>query len=336
MSYFEKYLKYKLKYLTLKNNGDINLVGGGDWKDAVEFGKSCNDGAKFPRDIDLSADWQLNEYNIPTKGIVTFKNLKTGVTEDTLKFDVIRRIFPSDSDEDKPVLFVMAGISKNSFCGTTEILVRNQEVLKGKFKEVYVINMDSFKNYQSDACTNYRDIRKKELEKESILRTDLTEKELLDIYDGEIRLAKEIAQVIHKIISEKLKLTNVHVLGKCAGAEISLNLVCLSEIYKALYLAVPGSVTHITPLYTIPPKRLESMHFIFAWNANDDYAFNWNKVSSTEKEIYDEEMGKLEAKKKIGIDYESYMFRPGNKTPDGKDDGHQPPDKLFDKIAKSV
>ena len=101
-------------------------------------------------------------------------------------------------------------------------------------------------------------------------------------------------------------------------------------------LAVPGSVTHITPLYNIPPKRLESMHFIFGWNENDDYAFNWNKRSSTEKEIYDEEMGKLEAKKKIGINYESYMFRPGNKTPEGKDDGHQPPDKLFDKIAKSI
>ena len=28
-------------------------------------------------------------------------------------------------------------------------------------------------------------------------------------------------------------------------------------------------------------------------------------------------MGKLEAKKKIGIDYESYMFRPGNKNSEG-------------------
>jgi len=69
---------------------------------------------------------------------------------------------------------------------------------------------------------------------------------------------------------------------------------------------------------------------------NDDYAFNWNGRSSSEKEVYDEEMGKLEAKKKIGINYESYMFRPGNKNPEGKDDGHQPPDKLFDKIAKSI
>jgi len=327
MDYYKKYLKYKNKYLSLKH---INTYqSGGGWVDATDFGKACNDSKsdkpKFPRDVDFSADWKINEYEVSTKDILTFKNLKKGTIEDELNFEVIRKTFEEGGD--KPVLFIMAGISTNSFCGTAEVLVRNQETLKGKFKEVYIVNMNAFKNYQDDACQTYRAKRTKELNKESILRTELTENELLDIYDGEIRLAKEISQFIHIIISDKLKLTNVHVLGKCAGGEIALNLVCLSEIYKALYLAVPGSVTHITPLYDIPPKRLESMHFIFGWNQNDDYAFNWNGRSSTEKEIYDEEIGKLEAKKKIGIDYESYMFRPGN--------GHQPNDKLFDKIAKS-
>jgi hypothetical protein len=342
MDYRKKYIKYKSKYLSLKNANfqlkvDNNQFGGG-WEDATDFGKACNDSKsekpKFPRDVDFSADWKINKYMISTKDILTFKNLKLGKTEDELKFEVIRKTFESDGD--KPVLFVMAGISTNSLCGTAEVLVRNHESLRGKFKEIYIINNNSFKAYQDDACQTYRDVRKKALNKETILRTELTKEELNDIYDGEIRLAKEIAQMVHKIITEELKLTNVHVFGKCAGGEIALNLVCHSDIYKALYLAVPGSVRHITPLYDISPKRLESMHFIFGWNENDDYAFNWNGRSSTEKEVYDEEMGKLEAKKKIGINYESYMFRPGNKNPEGKDDGHQPPDKLFDKIAKSI
>jgi len=147
MEFYEKYLKYKVKYLSLKNlkqNGGGKKLLGGGWEDATAFGKSCNDSslgekAKFPRDVDLSADWKVNDYSISTKGILTFKNLKKGgITEDNLKFEVIRKIY--DEDAEKPVLFAMAGISKNSFCGTAEILVENQEKLRGKFKEVYMIN----------------------------------------------------------------------------------------------------------------------------------------------------------------------------------------------------
>ena len=164
MDYHKKYLKYKSKYLLLKNNNN-NQFGGGGWEDATDFGKACNDSKsekpKFPRDVDFSADWKINKYMISTKDILTFKNLKLGKTEDELKFEVIRKTFESDGD--KPVLFVMAGISTNSLCGTAEVLVRNHESLRGKFKEIYIINNNSFKAYQDDACQTYRDVRKKAL-----------------------------------------------------------------------------------------------------------------------------------------------------------------------------
>jgi hypothetical protein len=343
MEFYEKYLKYKVKYLSLKNlkqNGGGKKLLGGGWEDATAFGKSCNDSslgekAKFPRDVDLSKDWKVNEYSISTKDILTFKNLKKESIEDNLTFDVIRKIY--DEDAEKPVLFAMAGISKNSFCGTTEILAANEEKLRGKFKEVYMVNLNSLKNYQDDACQTYRNPRFDEIKKESeatgnpiksMLRKDLSRSQLLDVYDGEIKLSQEIAKLIHKLIVENLALKKVHLLGKCAGGAICIDLVNESDIYEALYLAVPGSPIHILPLYKLSKERLEKMHFIFGWNANDDYEFNFNGKSSTEKEIYDEEMGKLEAAKNVGINYESYMFRPGN--------GHQPNPKLFDKIGKSV
>ena len=337
-----KGVKYKGKYLSLKNlkqNGGGKKLLGGGWEDATAFGKSCNDSTsakpKFPKDLDLSKDWEVNEYSISTKDILTFKNLEKKSIEDNLTFDVIRKIY--DEDAKKPVLFAMAGISKNSFCGTAEILVENQEKLRGKFKEVYMVNLNSLKNYQDDACTTYRNARFAEIKKDSeatgkpiksMLRKELTRPQLLDVYDGEIRLSQEMAKLIHKLIVENLGLKKVHLLGKCAGGAICLDLVNESDIYEALYLAVPGSPIHILPLYKLPVERLEKMHFIFGWNADDDYVFNFNGRSSTEKEIYDEEIGKLEAAKNVGIDYESYMFRPGN--------GHQPNPKLFDKIVKSV
>ncbi len=343
MEFYQKYLKYKGKYLSLKNlkqNGGGKKLLGGGWEDATAFGKLCNDSslgvkAKFPRDLDLSKDWEVNEYSISTKDILTFKNLEKKSIEDNLTFDVIRKIY--DEDAKKPVLFAMAGISKSSFCGTAEILAAKEEKLRGKFKEVYMVNLNSLKNYQDDACINYRNVRIAEIEKESeatgkpkksIYRKDLSRSQLLDVYDGEIRLSQEMAKLIHKLIVENLGLKKVHLLGKCAGGAICIDLVNESDIYEALYLAVPGSPIHILPLYNLSKERLENMHFIFGWNENDDFAFNFNKRSSTEKEIYDEEMGKLEAAKNVGINYESYMFREGN--------GHQPNPKLFDKIAKSV
>ena len=144
MDYHNKYLKYKSKYLSLKN--EPNQFGGGGWEDATDFGKACNDSKsekpKFPRDVDFSADWKINKYMISTKDILTFKNLKLDKIEDELKFEVIRKTFETDGD--KPVLFVMAGISTNSLCGTAEVLVRNHETLRGKFKEIYIINNNMF------------------------------------------------------------------------------------------------------------------------------------------------------------------------------------------------
>jgi hypothetical protein len=328
MNYYSKYLKYKSKYLTFKNSlmfsqyGGSGGGGGGggggelEWTSAVEFGKMCNDTLKkdgskndkpkFPRDLDLTG-WMKADINIDDKVL--------NVVKKTL-----------NEDEGKPVLVAMAGISLNSFCGSAEIIVRNIDKLKNKFKAVYIINQDPYKAAQNKVC-EARDAIVTEKKLESRLRKELSQRALIEIYKPEIDLMIEMAKVINRIITGKLHLNNVHLLGKCNGGGIALELVSLSNVYKALYLAVPGNPIHIQPLMKLSPDRLEEISFIFGWNKNDNYDFKFQTASINEKAVYDEEIGKLEKALEIKLNYESYVFKPGN--------GHEINDKLIDKIAKS-
>jgi hypothetical protein len=318
MDYYSKYLKYKSKYLSFKNSLGYSQYGGAlsgsgelEWVSAVEFGKTCNDSAKgekskFPRDLDL-AGW-----------------MKADINMDDNILNVVKKTL--NEDEGKPTLVAMAGISLNSFCGSSEIIVRNIDKLKNKFKAVYIINQDSFKTVQNTVC-GVRDEIIKAKGNPSILRKDLSEKDLEDIYKPEIDLIVDMAKIINKIITQKLNLNNVHLLGKCNGGAIALELVSINNIYKALYLAVPGNPLHIKPLYKLSRDRLEEINFIFGWNKNDDYKFNFQSASINEKAVYDEEIGKLEEAMEVKLNYESYVFKPGN--------GHEVNDKLIDKIAKS-
>lgn len=288
MDYENKYLKYKTKYLTLRS-----LQTGGGWDNAEAYGKT------LPTVLDLTG-WKLNQYNAE-------------YIKDTLTFNIIKYDF--DESEDKPVLFAMAGISSKSFSNSAKVVVENINKLKGKFSSVYIINYDPLKTYQNAACGAYDQLKGK-----SMLRKELSDKELNVIYKAEIDLNIEIASIMNKIITEDLKLKDVHILGKCNGGFVGLELVSISPIYKALYLAVPGSPIHIQPLTKLSAKRLKEIDFIFGWNDNDDYKFNFTPESRMEKDIYDSEMEKLGASK-----YKSYMFPNGN--------GHEINKDLINKIA---
>ena len=254
-----KYLKYKDKYLQYGGNKNIT------WTNAINFGKSCNDSnklnnSKFPKDLDL-VTWK--KADIQVNNILTYKNseLNPPITEQLLIFNVIKKTF--STNKNKPVLIMMAGISFSSFCNSAEIIVENVQKLKKKYKEVYIINLNPFKGYQIDVCTNYRDVMKIKLNKDSINRTDLTKKEFKLIYDSENKLNIEMALTINDIISNKLKLSNVHLLGKCAGGGIALELLSLNNIYTGLFLAVPASINHIKPLLKVSKERLKNIAFIF-------------------------------------------------------------------------
>ena len=211
MDFVNKYLKYKTKYLTLRS-----LQIGGGWKDAEEYGKT------LPTSLDLKG-WKLKEFDALYK-------------DETLTFNIIKYSFEEFEESGyKPVLFAMAGISSKSFSNSAQVIVGNIEKLRGKFSSVYMINYDPLKQYQNKACESYDKIK---ADKKSMLRKDLSSKELGVIYKDEIDLNIEIASIMNEIITSKLELKNVHLLGKCNGGFVALELVSMSDIYKALYRQV--------------------------------------------------------------------------------------------------
>jgi hypothetical protein len=307
MDFYSKYLKYKSKYLGLKNNFSFMQNGGAlVWKEDSSFEKKIVDICKEKKEIVL--------------------DLSGWVRTDIDGLNIIKKSFEEKSD--KPVLVVMAGISAKSFCGSAEIVVNNVKLLKDKYKAVYIINTAKYGEAQGAAC-NIKDAMIKEIgrTRETVLREDLSDADFKKLYEPERLFTISLAKDIHKIITERLELTNVHLLGKCQGGSNMLELIFLGDIYKALYLAVPGNAYHIKPLYKLSRDRLEEITFIFGWNKNDDYKFDWTTASFNEKAVYDEEIGKLEKAMDVKLNYESYVFTPGN--------GHEINSKLIEKIAKS-
>jgi pimeloyl-ACP methyl ester carboxylesterase len=194
----------------------------------------------------------------------------------------------------------LAGMSNNSFKGTSSIIIPKDNELKNKFKEIYLVDYSSYSNMQKTACT-IRDNLKKE--KENVSNEEL--------YEPEYTMNNIIANHIHSIILS-LGLTNVHLLGKCNGAWIVTLLLLRLDVYKGLYLAVPGIPpisTGIEILKTLSPERLKDINFVFGWTQQDAFPFDWKALSFNEKTRYDEIIEIMKPLK-----YKSYMYDNGEIT----------------------
>jgi len=298
----KKYLKYKKKYLDLskyiKRNKSNNMMGGSISEQMTKY-------------FEITKD-KLQEYNVELKN---FEEEKKD----------INILIISDKKEDKPVLVVMAGFSNNSFQGTANILINSIDKLIKKFSKIYIIEYDSYKQNQTDACT----LRDK-------IKEDKTQV-FTDVYEPERKLNDEIALRIDDILRNKLKLTNVHLLGKCAGAGVLIHTLVKdidnsNKIYDALYLGVPGNPFNIQELDKISKDRLKKIKFIFSWTQQDVFVFDWGKTSFEEKAVYHDEMINLEESKGIKIDFT--ILEQDLKTANDKKLYHEINQKLIDTIVK--
>jgi hypothetical protein len=226
-----------------------------------------------------------------------------------------------NKDEDKPVLFMVGGVSNRSFGNSSKILLDKLDVLTNKFKNIYMIEYDSFKGDQTIACQKRNDIDKE----------NQSNKTKNDIYKPELDMNSEIANNVHNIIMS-LGLTDVHLLGKCNGAWITILLLLKSTEYKALYLAVPGIPLSVKILETIPEDRLKTIKFIFGWVQQDGFEFPWNIKSNQEKDRYDSNMEKIAAEKRIELRYESFMYDNGG--PEEAKESHEIHPDMIDYISK--
>lgn len=262
-----KYLKYKKKYLLLSQS--------------IKLGGTLSD--------------QMVEY----KKIIETKLIKYNINleifeEESKDINILIIESKEEHKEKMPVLVVLAGYSHNSFRGTADILINNIYELMKKFNKIYIIEYDSYKADQTSACS----LRDNKIKKE----TD----DINLIYKPEKDLNDKIAIRIDKIIRKELKLSHVHLLGKCAGAGVLIHTLVKDTkdfIYDALYLAVPGNPFNIMELKQISKEQLKKLKFIFSWTKQDVFAFDWGNTSIKEKDVYTKAMKELELIKQIHIDY---------------------------------
>lgn len=292
-----KYLKYKSKYLLLKNN-KFHMTGGNidPMDEEIEKMKKEENEILPDRLAKLSNNWKLHD--IKSKGY----NLKVA------QYDF-------DNKNDRNLVFC-GGFSVNSFCESMEIISSKLERLGKVFKSIYAICLAPFKPKQKNVCMLYDKYSEERLKD----RYNENKNEVY-VYEGEEQLNNDIAKVISNIILNELKLSHVHLLGKCAGGGVMIKVVSSSKLgdYDALYLAVPGSPMAVKPLLTMDKNILERLHFIFGWNEDDIFKFKWGE-SKNEIVEYNKLMEHRE-------NYHSFLFQKG---------GHEIPLELLDKIVDST
>jgi hypothetical protein len=222
-----------------------------------------------------------------------------------------------NDEPEKPVLFGMAGISDKSFRGTASVILDKLGEIETKFSELYLLQYASFTVDQILACSA-RDEVKDSIKRHFQINDDEHDEIYKDdsykvsLYTPELEMNSKIADHIHDLIKNNLRLTNVHLLGKCNGAWVVTLLLIKSYIYKGLYLVVPGIAFGVDKLQEIERERLGQISFIFGWVSQDAYPFKWC-VSNQEKDRYDKMICEIEEEKNISMKYKSYMYNNGEK-----------------------
>ena len=100
-------------------------------------------------------------------------------------------------------------------------------------------------------------------------------------YSEEIKMNKEFALLMNELLRQ-LNLTDVHLLGKCAGCGLAIHtFVKNPDIFGKLILCVPASPNDIQDLKSV--STLNTKQFLFVWNSNDKMEFKWGLCNSDEE-----------------------------------------------------
>jgi hypothetical protein len=327
INYLKKYNKYYTKYKNIKKN----ILGGASNEAQIislplELNKESTNDTTIIRSF-LAPDLKDTKY----------KYSKIEYEINDKKVYIIKIVL--NEEVDKPVLFALAGMSHKSFLGTSNIIISKLDDLAIKFKEIYLLEYDSFKREQMIACQKRDElIQNAGMQNFELMSIDdlITKKQDRDghgliefigasafdtmslddklknvFFEPELELNNKIAKIINFIIKD-LKLSHIHLLGKCNGAWIATILITNEtspEIYKGLYLAVPGIPGSVEDLKKLDVNKLKDINFVFGWIKQDAYNFKWGKKSFEEKDRYDKIMQDIIDKNiDIDIKYHSHIY----------------------------
>jgi predicted esterase len=266
-------------YYNLKNLSMLNQKGG---EVIVTKQDEPDESFKFP---------------IPDKKI-SFSTFKVDLTlyekDYCCNLNLVKIQLDDTNTNDKPILFLTAGFSTESFMSASYVILSKLKLLQTKFSAIYILDYSSMKDAQGDVC-KIRDRDKTKFDPKP-----------------ENKLNKEIAISIHKIL-ENLELSvyqkdNIHLLGKSNGGWIvTLLLKMYPNSYKGLYLAVPGIPHAVRSLKEIDFSILKGINFVFGFSQQDAYEFGFGNCSNEEKQRYDEIMREIMRENGLTINFKSYM-----------------------------
>ena len=211
------YLKYKNKYLNLKNK--FNLIGGSEITEHI----ICDDLIEILDGLNLNSK-DIEKY-ISQKIIFKVNPTKVDNKAGGLQPEKIDlNLYSIELNKDKEdILFIVPGLSNKSFKSSVKIISNNFVNLSTKFKKIYLINYSSFTNLQTAVC-NTRDLIIETFDEKYKKFPDNLDKEHIEnfkmIYTPELYFNKRIAKLLHEIVLH-LKLNNVYLLGKSNGAWIT-------------------------------------------------------------------------------------------------------------------
>ena len=309
-------MKYKNKYLLLRNlfslqkiNIETNMIGGASISVSYKMkSEPINSSQQIkgivaecqnPKYINADGISMADiDFSMWTNYICMSLNEQVDITEMKCDFDIIQKI----NKPVGPVLVIMAGISTRSFCSTSQVISRNLDKLSAKFSKIYMINLNTFKEAQNKSCND----------RDKIQSSDIPTK-----FKPEIDFNELCGKIINRVITTLEPTSNdIYLLGKCAGGGIAIHTVIQSNIYKALYLAVPSSPINVQPILASPNQYLKNLIYRFSWNEQDPDPVSWGGKSVDQIKVYDTMNG-------LGYKYDSYMFKTGR---------HEVSDEFIDKM----
>ena len=189
MSYKDKYLNYKEKYLQLK----INQKGG-----TIEEIKSF---------LNLEDNYIFDKYKNITIKTFQYKLTTNPKSEKNVSINVIKIILDDFIGNDN-VLVIIPGISHSSFVNTAKRILTEYQIeqLKTKFSTIILFEQDSFKEYQNPVCEVRDFIIDMVGDKYKTIPTT-NSKKFNQIYNPEAALNNKIAYIIDDILRIKFEIS---------------------------------------------------------------------------------------------------------------------------------
>jgi hypothetical protein len=279
---YYKYLKYKNKYL---NSKSVTLMGG--------------------TRLIINDDDYINQFMNKIENEPNFNSLLNKTKENyTIEYIYIRNcnlIKIIKNSECTNSLFVLAGISTKSFMGTSTVILQNIDLLISQFDIIYLIDYSYYSEMQKNAC-----------QKRDVMIENKCECITANIYNPELEMNKEIARNINCIIDDIIfHNCDIHLLGKCNGAWVIMNMLYNNKNikkYKSVYLGVPGipirenSIVGLNLISDELTHVFKHINFKIGFRSDDGYDFIWRKermksgntileIISQEVELYKTKFG---------------------------------------------